>query len=207
MPNAVRIVPARTLHAPLASCALGLGAALYALGLTACARGDVHRERADESAQASPDERVAIPRAIGGGPRPTRDLVPVVEVPRAEAANYVGAHVELGGVVVQSLASDRAFWVGPSPDRQILVVLSPRLTPPTGKHEHEPNASAPTKPIEPGDSLDLEGTLRAPPTPDGLRRAFDLAPAQLARVAEQPLYVEATQITPRIEVAPPPKPR
>jgi hypothetical protein len=173
---------------------------IAALAYGACARGDVRREPSDQGARANPDERVIVPRAIGGGPRPDRDLVPVVEVPRAEAAAYEGVHVELGGVVVQSLASDRAFWVGPSPDRQILVVFDATSAPSRG----DPGAHREAEPsranvVRVGQSLDIEGTLRALPNPEGARRAFHLDVSQVARVVEQRLYVDASRLTPRSE--------
>jgi hypothetical protein len=174
---------------------------LAALAYGACARDDVRRESSDPGARASPDERVIVPRAIGGGPRAERDLVPVVEVPRAEAAVYAGAHVELAGVVVQSIASDRAFWAGPSADRQILVVFDAPALPARSasgdRDEHREPDFTRTSLVHVGQSLDIEGTLRALPTPEGARRAFHLDVSQIAQVVEQQLYVDATRLTPR----------
>lgn len=174
---------------------------LVALACGACARGDVRRERSEQGARTNPDERVVVPRAIGGGPRAARDLVPVVEVPRTEAVAYAGAHVELAGVVVQNVASDRAFWVGSSPDRRILVVFDAPAAPSRGAgadhSEHREAEPLQTPLIHVGQSFDIEGTLRALPTPEGARRAFHLDVSQVAQLVEQQLYVDATRLTPR----------
>jgi hypothetical protein len=127
---------------------------------------------------------------------PRVDVVPVVAVPvpvpvapitdelliisTPERRSLVGRTVALFGVKVQTVVGRNAFWVGPTPDRQLFVALDPTTT---GDRE-----------VRAGQTIAVAGVLRAMPTDlAGVRGSWSLTAANEATLAREPLYLAASR--------------
>ncbi len=92
--------------------------------------------------------------------KPTGEIVDFSDFERAvDRKSFVGKRVNLKAINVESVAGDRAFFVGTSPDKRVLVVFT----------EEEPGPK-PQKfdgkiDVDKGQKISLEGVVRAmPPT-------------------------------------------
>lgn len=161
----------------------GLALAASALASGACDRTDLAMKQAQENAERA--ARHAAPRAIGGGPSAmdesrlvVADVAEIAGAPAAEAESYDGAPAELSYVLVQSVASDRAFWIGPSASQQILAVLSPQ--------------GAVT--LKPGDLVSVRGTVRRIGDKERAKAEWHLDAAKGGELDGSPIYVDVNHV-------------
>ncbi len=98
-----------------------------------------------------------------------------------QLTRVVGQPAEGRSVGVLSVPSDEGFWVGTDNTNRVFVHLA--LAPSESPFD-----------IDPGDTVNFSGTVRAlPPDPQA---AFGLTPAEgLADLRRHGAYIEATQVT------------
>lgn len=104
----------------------------------------------------------------------------IVDAPDRSA--LVGRSVALFGARVQTVTGDHAFWVGPSPDRQLFVVLDSQTV-------------ARRVDIEPGQTVALAGVIRAVPGDlASVRGAWNLTAANEVTLTRERVYLDASHV-------------
>ena len=110
------------------------------------------------------------------------DPLQIITTP--DQQSLIGRPVQLGGVPVQEVAGDAAFWVGPSQGEQLLVILDEVPTPnqPTeGRYD-----------INPGQTITIFGELRAFP---GIAEAKEQwGVADESKLADEQIYLHADRV-------------
>jgi hypothetical protein len=84
------------------------------------------------------------------------------------------------------VVGDRTFWVGPSEDQQLFVVL-----------DEEPSPTSPTEgqvDVNPGQRVSITGVVQEVPPMDEARESFELDEDNTARLAEERVYLAAEQV-------------
>lgn len=113
-----------------------------------------------------------------------RDVDVILAAPNRRA--LVGRPVQLTGVEVRSVPSDRTLWVGPSRDRVLFIVIS---------NASGAGAAAAERPTaRPGDRVTVSGVLRA--VPDNLepwRTVWGLDPGGVGAVRRAQVYLAANR--------------
>ncbi len=86
---------------------------------------------------------------------------------------------------VQSVVGDQAFWVGPSQDQQLFVVL-----------EEDPSAGATEGQVDvnAGQMVSIMGEIRELPSMEEARAQWGLSEANTAQLANQQVYLHAEQV-------------
>jgi hypothetical protein len=103
--------------------------------------------------------------------------IDVEDIAGINGPDLAGKRVQVGGALVQELVTDRVFWIGPSPEQRVLVVM--------------PGGSTGRLDVQPGQRVNLTGTVeRVPSAPDGLRR-LDLPAAGEDLLRLQVVYLQA----------------
>ncbi|HEY0970302.1 MAG TPA: hypothetical protein VGE02_04925 [Gemmatimonadales bacterium] len=121
----------------------------------------------------------AVPVAVPVPVAPIVDELVIVDAP--DPAALAGRSTALIGVTVQTVVGDGTFWVGPSPDRQLFVVLDA--------------AAASAVDIEPGQRIAVAGVLTA--MPDSLapvRTSWNLTSANAAMLSQESIYLAANDV-------------
>lgn len=95
-----------------------------------------------------------------------------------DPARLAGQRLALERVPVQSV-SGQAVWVGHTPRAQLLVV---------------PGEGVDLANLHRGDEIDVTGVVRAMPAPADATARWNLDPAMQERLADEPLYLEATEV-------------
>lgn len=110
---------------------------------------------------------------------PITDLPVILDVSNSDG--LVGREVRLQGVSVKEMVGDAAFWIGPTANRRLFVVLDEVIPAPPPRAEGRIN-------VEAGQNIDLRGILRsAADLPAG-----DVLDAEgRAVLAEQQVYLWA----------------
>lgn len=124
------------------------------------------------------------PAAAPAAAAPVTDVVIVVTAPNP--ADFVGQHVELRGVHVQSVVSDKGFWVGPSDTQRLFAVRTNQTAPFT-----PPNGA-----VDPGQTVDLFGVVEAMPddlTPQTTE--WNLASTDTAALGAERVYIRVDSLT------------
>ena len=104
----------------------------------------------------------------------------IVDVP--DRSVLVDRATALFGATVQTVVGDNAFWIGPSPDRQLFVVL-------------DSQAVARDVDIEPGQRVAVAGIMRALPADlAAVRTAWNLTTANEATLARERVYLDASRV-------------
>lgn len=94
-----------------------------------------------------------------------------------DGPDLAGKRVQVTGALVQERVSDRVFWIGAGSERRVLVV--------------SPGGAAGQVDVQPGQMVNLTGTVeRVPSAPDGLRR-LGLPAAGEALLRLQVVYLQA----------------
>lgn len=126
------------------------------------------------------------PERGGGVQEPIADVTLVFATIPVD--KLFGKQVDMKGLKVQSVAGDRGFWVGPSHGRQMFVRLDPEPKTPDTPIEGEVR-------VEPGQLLDIRGTVRDLPDREAIAKEWGLPDVQANLVSEEPLYVVAEKVT------------
>lgn len=135
--------------------------------------------RAGTAATPSPSP-VGSPAAPG---TPVADLLIIVDAP--EPTDLVGRRVELTGVEVQSVVGDTTFWVGPSADQQVLVVLE------------EDESAGPVEgqvDVEAGQTVSITGIVRELPSVDDAKQRWQLSDDAAAELEGEEVFVRAQRV-------------
>lgn len=105
-------------------------------------------ESTAQTAPAVPAEQAA-PAAAG-------DVITDVSTLLAanDPAALIGRQVRLDGVQIQEMVGDATFWIGPSADQRVFVVLNEQIPSSPSDVEGRVNVNA-------GQTVDLQGSLRA----------------------------------------------
>lgn len=133
-----------------------LGALFATAGLAACER----------------DRRAPPPRNVELARVEAADVETIAGI---NGPDLAGRRVQLAGVPVQQVVSDRLLWIGPSAGQRVLVVL------PDGQMN-----------VQTGQRVNVTGTVeRVPSAPDGLRR-LDLPASGEDVLRIQVVYIQAS---------------
>ena len=114
--------------------------------------------------------------------------VPLSDVVAFAAAtdplSYVGQKAKLTNVVVQKVLSDRAFFVGPTAQQQMLVLLD------KGMDAGASGASKVT--IATGQPVSLVGIVEKLPTQEAISQQYQISGANYTAIQDQKAYLHAT---------------
>ena len=155
---------------PLIPLLLGL------LALALAMRGnDQQRQTATDNNQAGANANHGAAGSTGAA---LTDMLTVVNAPNR--ASYVGQPAAFTNVQVQSVPGDRAFWIGPDANQQMLVVID------------EANAGRPEGQITPGQAVTLGGVIRQFPAANQLPPEWGV---DAATATNQQVYLHAQQVS------------
>lgn len=97
---------------------------------------------------------------------------------------FVGRKAKLTNVVVQKVVTDRAFFVGATPQQQMLVLLDKGM---------DAGASGANKvTIAAGQPVSLIGVVEALPTQEAVNQQYQVSGADYAAIQDQKAYLHAT---------------
>lgn len=103
----------------------------------------------------------------------------------SDAQSVAGSRVALTGVTVQSVVGDKTFWVGPSADEQVFVVIEEDET--GGSVEGGVD-------VQQGQTISLAGVVRQTPSKDDAMRRWNLSEADATALADTKLFIRAQQV-------------
>ena len=102
----------------------------------------------------------------------------------ADATTLIGRKAKLTNVQVQKVITDRAFFVGPSAQQQMLVLLDKGM---------DAGASAGNKvTIAAGQPVSLIGVVEALPTQEAVNQTYGVSATDFAALQSQKAYLHAT---------------
>lgn len=97
---------------------------------------------------------------------------------------YAGQTASFSNVTVQSVVGDRGFWVGPSAEQQLFVVIDEANV---GQAEGQIQ-------VQPGQNLTLSGVIEQLPPLDQAPAEWGLDASNSAALANQQVYLHARQV-------------
>lgn len=101
-----------------------------------------------------------------------------------DPATFVGRRAKLTNVAVQKVISDRAFFVGPTPQQQVLVLLDKGM---------DAGASSNAKvTVASGQPISLIGVVEPMPTQEAVNQTYGVSGADYAAIQSQKAYLHAT---------------
>lgn len=121
--------------------------------------------------------------ALSAATDPITDVYVVVTAPDRRA--LLGRQAQFSGVMVQDVVGDKTFWIGPSADKRMFVVLDEAPTSSKPGVEGRYN-------IEKGQKLNITGALVQIPDAETAKTLWG-APGANAAASEQ-IYLRANQI-------------
>lgn len=102
----------------------------------------------------------------------------------ADATAFIGRKAKLTNVQVQKVITDRAFFVGPTSDQQMLVLLDKGM---------DAGASTDKKvTITAGQPVSLIGVVEALPTQEAINQTYGVSSTDYAALQSQKAYMHAT---------------
>lgn len=122
----------------------------------------------------------------GGTSGPITDLTTILE--EQDKASLAGRRVDLRGETaaqVRSVVGDATFWVGPSADQQVFVVL---------EEEQDAAGAEGRVDVNEGQTLRITGEVSNLPHIDEARQQWGLSEANAAELENQPIYISAEQV-------------
>lgn len=129
---------------------------------------------------------VVSPRLPAEEAGPVNDLALATDPSTQEALR--GRVAALPGTPVQKVVRERMFWVGPGPDRRVLVVANPESTPGlAGTDAQTPEA---------GEEWMLHGVFREVPEPGILRTDWNLSEDLISQLENHEIYLHAIRAEP-----------
>lgn len=150
-------------------------------GATASPAGDTASPAGDT---ASPAGETASPAGeTPAGSPVVGDVLLIIDAP--DPASLVGSRVELTDVEVQSVVGDTTFWVGPSQDRQVLVVLE------------EDESAGPVEgqvDVEEGQTVSLTGVVREMPSTDEAMQRWQLSDDAAQALEGEDVFIRAQRV-------------
>jgi len=125
---------------------------------------------------------VPVPVAV---PVPVVDEVEIIDAPDKRA--LVGRGAMLVGVKVQEMVGDSAFWVGPSEDRRLFVVVT--------RDTKLGSGDGPPPKIRAGQTIAVAGVIK--PLPEemaSVRAGWQLSPDVETLLMKAPIYLVANRV-------------
>ena len=122
----------------------------------------------------------------GNGTGPITDLTTIFQ--QQDKASLAGRRVNLQGATnaqVQSVVGDKTFWVGPSNQQQVFVVLS---------EEQDPAGVEGKVDVDQGQTVRLTGEVRQLPSMQQARQQWGLSEANTAQLQNQEIYIHAERV-------------
>ena len=138
--------------------------------------------RAIDVAAAAPAAEAGQPADAAG--EPMTDMAAIIDAPDQPA--LAGHQAQLEDVTVLSVTGDQAFWVGPSEDRRLLVILDEAST--------SGGATEGRYDVNPGQTLTISGEIRQMPPMEEARQQWNLSDAASAELGTQQIYLHANQL-------------
>ncbi len=111
------------------------------------------------------------------------DMLIIVDAP--DRASLVGRRVQFTNVTVQSVVGDKTFWIGPSKDKQLFVVLEEDQS--AGSTEGQVDVNA-------GQTVTIIGEIRKLPSMEEARTQWGLSETNSAELEQQQIYLHAQQV-------------
>jgi hypothetical protein len=134
-------------------------------------------------ATAAVTQGAETPAGAGG---PITDLTTIFE--EEDKTSLVGRQVDLQGETaaeVRSVVGDTTFWVGPSQDQQVFVVLS---------EEQDAAGAEGRVEVNEGQTVRLTGQVQQLPSIEEARQQWGLSEANTAELQNQEIYISAEQV-------------
>lgn len=100
--------------------------------------------------------------------------------------SLAGRQALFANVAVQSVVGDRGFWIGPSPEEQLFVVMD----------EANVGQAEGAVQITPGQTVTLGGTLERLPSPDQTPPEWGFDAGSQGALEGQEVYLQARQVIP-----------
>ncbi len=166
---------AQPASAPVAAPAPAATADNSAAGTTTPPGQDIKIHKGTDIATAKPAE-ASVPGV------PLSDVVAFATA--ADPLSFVGHNAKLTAVPVQKVLSDRAFFVGPTPQQQILVLLD------KGMDAGASGASKVT--IATGQPVSLVGVVEKMPTQEAISQQYQISGDNYTAIQNQKAYLHAT---------------
>jgi hypothetical protein len=113
---------------------------------------------------------------------PVTDMLVVAN--DSDQEEYAGQQASFANVMVQSVAGDRGFWIGPDAEQQLFVVID----------EANAGRSENSVQIAPGQMLTLNGVLEELPPLDQIPPEWGLDAPNSAALDGEEIYLHATQV-------------
>ena len=161
--------------APAATPAPAATADNSAAGTTTAPGPDIKIHKGTDIATAKPAE-ASVPGV------PLSDVVAFATA--TDPLSFVGHKAKLTAVPVQKVLSDRAFFVGPTPQQQILVLLD------KGMDAGASGASKVT--IATGQPVSLVGVVEKMPTQEAISQQYQISGDNYTAIQDQKAYLHAT---------------
>ncbi len=144
-------------------------------GTTATPGQDIKIHKGTDITTAKP-EQASVPGV------PLSDVVTFATA--ADPLSLVGRNAKLTDVPVQKVLSDRAFFVGPTPQQQILVLLDKGM---------DAGATTPSKvTITAGKPVSLTGIVEKMPTQEAISQQYQISGDNYTAIQDQKAYLHAT---------------
>lgn len=148
---------------------------------TAPAAGGTDTSGKDIKVHSGTDIATAKPGQASVPGEPLSDVVTFVTA--ADATTFVGRKAKLTNVLVQKVITDRAFFVGPSGQQQMLVLLDKGM---------DAGASGGKVTIATGQPVSLIGVVEALPTQEAVNQTYGVSGADYTALQDQKAYLHAT---------------
>ncbi len=161
--------------APVAAPAPAATADNSAAGTTASPGQDIKIHKGTDIATAKPAQ-ASVPGV------PLSDVVAFAAA--TDPLSFVGRKAKLTAVPVQKVLSDRAFFVGPTAQQQMLVLLD------KGMDAGASGASKVT--IAAGQPVSLVGVVEKMPTQEAISQQYQISGANYTAIQDQKAYLHAT---------------
>jgi len=107
----------------------------------------------------------------------------------ANPQNYIGKHVHLRDVLVQSVNGTYSIFVGPSNSQQVLVLLKQGAVPKTLQGK--------VNPLPSGGVVTIDGTAQKPGSAGELEHSAHIARKDADQVVKQGIVIEADTAVPQ----------
>ncbi len=144
-------------------------------GATPTSGQDIKVHKGTDIATAKPAE-ASVPGV------PLSDVVTFAAA--ADPLSFVGRKAKLTNVAVQKVISDRAFFVGPTPQQQMLVLLDKGM---------DAGASGANKvTVAAGQPVSLIGVVEKMPTQEAISQQYQISGDNYAAIQSQKAYLHAT---------------
>ena len=129
-------------------------------------------------------------RAAAADQQPVVSAPPLTDLSSIAGASdklsLAGRKAQFTNVTVQSVVGDKTFWIGPSKDKQLFVVLNEQPSP-NKTVEGQVN-------VNPGQTVTVTGVIKKLPSMAEARKQWQLSDANSTTLANQQIYLAADHV-------------